>query len=84
MIVGDSLDYSSNSTFSTPDQDNDWWSTGNCAIFGWFKWCSFANPNGQYIDSEIINPSPDAIVWHSWKKMSISLKTIQMMIRPRV
>lgn len=88
MIVGDSLDYSNNSTFSTLDQDNDEWSSNNCALFcrsaGWFKWCAYANLNGQYTDSEIINNPYNSIAWHSWKNMWISLKTIQMMIRPRV
>lgn len=85
VIVGDALDYNNNMTFSTPDQDNDIYSSDNCATrfksAWWFKACSFANPNGPYTDSE--NNGHQYIAWYSWKNVWISLKSMQLMIRPR-
>ncbi|XP_034336789.1 microfibril-associated glycoprotein 4 [Magallana gigas] len=82
--AGDSLDYHNNMKFSTPDQDNDN-KNGSCATKFrsglWFNNCYFANPNGQYTDSEITGPG--YIIWKLWKNSSISLKSIQLMIRPR-
>lgn len=84
--AGDSLSYSNNSKFSTPDQDNDAWSSGNCATryrsAGWFSTCFLANPNGQYIDSEEI-ANLGYVSWYHWKNSWISLKLIQLMGRPR-
>ncbi|XP_052717720.1 fibroleukin-like [Crassostrea angulata] len=83
--AGDSLEYSNNSMFSTPDQDNDGKSSGSCATkyrtAGWFKNCFWANPNGQYTDSE--KTSHGYMIWNHWKKLMISLKSMQLMIRPR-
>nr|XP_034338047.1 fibrinogen-like protein A [Crassostrea gigas] len=63
--AGDSLAYSNNSMFSTPDKDNDGWSNVNCATkyrsAGWFYNCFYANPNGQYTDSE--KTGAEYIVW---------------------
>lgn len=85
VIVGDGLDYNNNMTFSTPDQDNDRDSSGNCATYWrsawWFNGCTWANPNGQYTDFE--KTGWEYIVWYHWKKSLISLKSIQLMIRPR-
>lgn len=75
--------------FSTPDQDNDEWGDGSCVIqhrsAGWFNICFYANPNGQYTDSEKIGKSSnvDYIAWYHWKNSYISLKSIQLMIRSR-
>uniref|UniRef100_A0A8W8JLR7 Fibrinogen C-terminal domain-containing protein n=1 Tax=Magallana gigas TaxID=29159 RepID=A0A8W8JLR7_MAGGI len=83
--AGDSLGLHNNMKFSTPDQDNDGNSNGNCASAyrsaGWFNRCYYANPNGQYIDSEEIGY--EYLAWYSWKNSWISLKTIKLMIRPR-
>uniref|UniRef100_K1PRI3 Tenascin-R n=1 Tax=Magallana gigas TaxID=29159 RepID=K1PRI3_MAGGI len=85
MIVGDSLSYSNNMKFTTRDQDNDGHYGIDCATryrsAGWFDSCFHANPNGQYTDSEITGPK--YITWNHWKISWISLKSIQMMIRPR-
>lgn len=82
--AGNSLDYHNNMTFSTPDQDNDGYS-GNCANYyrsgWWFDSCYYANPNGQYTDSE--KNGTKYIVWHHWENSYMSLKAIQLMIRPR-
>lgn len=85
--AGDSLNASNNMMFTTMDQDNDIYSGSNCAIVlqsaGWFFYCSYANPNGQYIDYEISGLHSEYITWFSWKNTWVSLKTMQMMIRPR-
>lgn len=84
MIVGDGLSYSNNSKFSTPDQENGG-SGRNCATeyrsAGWFNSCFRANPNGQYADSE--KYGPEYLTWYPWKSVR-SLKTMKMMIRPRL
>lgn len=86
VIVGDSLSYSNNQNFSTPDQDNDWSEGDNCATryrtAGWFRSCFLANPNGPYTDSEKI-ASHGYLTWQRWKMSWISLKAMQLMIRPR-
>ncbi|XP_065934035.1 microfibril-associated glycoprotein 4 [Magallana gigas] len=82
--AGDGLDYHNNMKFSTPDQDNDRRS-GSCATeyrsAGWFNNCHYANPNGQYTDSE--KTGGKYIAWWKWKNSNISLKKMQLMIRPR-
>nr|XP_034338050.1 fibrinogen-like protein A [Crassostrea gigas] len=82
--TGVSLNYHNNMKFSTPDKDNDNYS-GSCATrWGsgwWFNACYRANPNGQYTDSEKIGDNYTS--WHSWKNSKISLKSIELMIRPR-
>nr|XP_034338043.1 microfibril-associated glycoprotein 4 isoform X2 [Crassostrea gigas] len=83
--IGDSLDYNNNMKFSTRDQDNDRWDSSNCAVkyrsAGWFNDCYHANPNGEYADSE--KTGGKYIYWYHWKNSVISLKSIQLMIRPR-
>lgn len=82
--AGDSLDGSNNMKFTTLDQDNDR-SSRNCATeyrsAGWFNRCYRANPNGEYTDSE--KTGGVYITWYYWKNSYISLKSIQLMIRPR-
>ncbi|XP_065934070.1 microfibril-associated glycoprotein 4 [Magallana gigas] len=82
--AGDSLDYHNNMKFSTPDQDNDR-NSSNCATDWrsgwWFNRCFYANPNGQYTDSEITGGR--YMTWYHWKNSWISPKSIQLMIRPR-
>nr|XP_034338077.1 fibrinogen-like protein 1 [Crassostrea gigas] len=83
--AGESLYYSNNMMFSTLDQDNDGKSSGSCATMyrtaGWCNIFFYANPNGEYADSE--KTGPKYITWTHWKNSWISLKSIQMMIRPR-
>lgn len=71
--------------FSTLDQDNDE-SDGNCApkcsTAGWLNDCFWANLNGPYIYFEKTG-LPEFISWNQWKNYDISLKSIQLMIRPR-
>lgn len=82
--AGDYLSYSNNRMFSTPDQDNDR-DDNNCAAYyrsgWWFRNCyAYTSPNGQYTDSE--KTGTEYITWYGWKN-TISLKSIQLMIRPR-
>ena len=83
-LAGDSLTYSNKMKFSTLDQDNDK-DSGSCSTYwktaGWFNKCFYANPNGQYTDSE--KKSWKNIIWYYWKNSNIALETIQFMIRPR-
>ncbi|XP_078336948.1 uncharacterized protein LOC111132439 [Crassostrea virginica] len=83
--AGDSLTYSNKMKFSTMDQDNDKYSI-SCSTYqksaGWFNQCAYADPNGQYTDSE--KTSWKYIYWYHWKYSLIALKKIQLMIRPRV
>lgn len=84
-IVGDGLNYNTNMKFSTRDQDNDECDC-DCAnerrSAWWFDYCAFANPNGLYTDSEKTG-STYYIMWSKWKNSYMSLKTMQLMIRPR-
>ena len=81
-LAGDSLTYSDKMKFSTLDQDNDenslssstYWKTA-----GWFKHCAYANPNGQYTDSE--KKSAEYIYWYRWKNSYIAMKNKHLMIR---
>lgn len=83
--AGDSLDYHNNMKFTTLDQDNDGHSSSNCATMWrsawWFNACFHTNPNGEYADSE--KTSTEYIAWYHWKNSYISLKSMQLMIRPR-
>eukprot|EP00105_Crassostrea_gigas_P046213 XP_019930361.1 PREDICTED: microfibril-associated glycoprotein 4-like [Crassostrea gigas] len=82
--AGDSLDYHNNMKFSTPDQDNDNYGSSCATIWRsgwWFNNCFYTNPNGQYTDSE--KNGTKNIVWYHWKNSYKSLKSIQLMIRPR-
>uniref|UniRef100_K1P5X8 Tenascin-R n=1 Tax=Magallana gigas TaxID=29159 RepID=K1P5X8_MAGGI len=84
VIVGDCLDYHNNMKFSTLDQDNDG-NSSNCATdwksAGWFNACFHTNLNGQYTDSEKI--ANKYITWYWLKNSALSLKSIQLMVRPR-
>ena len=84
FVAGDSLTYSNKMKFSTLDQDNDK-DQNSCSTYwksaGWFNYCFYTNPNGQYTDSE--KKSVKYINWYRWKNSFIALKKIQLMIRPR-
>lgn len=72
--------------FSTPDQDNDTGSGRNCAAeymgAWWYKSCHDTHLNGlNYGPSETVKSSA-GIVWGRFGGHSISLKSVQMAIRP--
>ena len=78
--------YHNNMKFSTPDQDND---TGgqNCAktVSGawWYSNCLASSLNGlNYGPSESITTTYSSIYWDDFGGASISLKSVQMAIRP--
>ena len=84
--AGDSFSYHHGWPFSTPDEENDFKPTGNCALEyqggWWFKWCHKAFLNGPYIHG----PNPDhgeGNIWQHFRGVRYSLKSSQMKIRPR-
>ena len=83
--AGDSLSYHRDRPWSTPDQDNDEYPTGNCAehFHGawWYKWCSRSNLNGRYHRR---NDSPYArgVTWGGQKGEWSFLKRTEMKMRP--
>ena len=82
----DSFSYHRGWPFSTPDEDNDFKSTGNCALEyhggWWFKWCHKTFLNGPYIRG----PNSyygEGVIWEGFKGYHYSLKSSQMKIRLR-
>ena len=66
--------------FTTKDNDNDLYSSSNCAVSftsaWWYRDCYYSNLNGYYgvEDSR-------GIVWYSWKGWGYSLPYVEMKIR---
>ena len=83
--AGNSLNYHNNMKFSTPDQDNDKHNSYDCAGergAWWHKTCTQSNLNGlNYGPSESVK-SWAGICWQEFGGGSISLKSVQMAIRP--
>ncbi|CAG2237316.1 unnamed protein product [Mytilus edulis] len=54
--------------FSTKDRDNDNDPNGQCALTQkggwWYKWCTYANPNGLYFLGT--EPDHSGIYWFTW------------------
>ena len=82
--TGDSLSYHSASSFTTMDSDNDD-KNDNCAVNSvgawWYKSCHDSNLNGQYMGRG--KKDSKEIVWYHWKNSLQTLKTSQMMLRPK-
>ena len=80
--AGDSLGRHNGEMFSTPDQDNDSYTTVHCAIrykgAWWYFNCHESNLNGLYLNEAIYNTS--GIVWNSFAT-GFSLKDTTMMIQ---
>jgi ficolin len=70
--------------FTTKDQDNDEYSSSNCArsFHGawWYKTCHESNLNGKYLGG-IHTSVADGIEWRTWRGYYYSLKSTKMMIR---
>ncbi|XP_017078942.1 angiopoietin-related protein 7-like [Drosophila eugracilis] len=86
--AGDSLRYHLSEPFSTFDRDNDQ-SHLNCAAkfhgAWWYYSCLHSNLNGAYLGGNITDPELSAagIMWKDWKDITYSLKTVNMMVRPK-
>ena len=72
----DGMDYNDGRPFTTPDMDNDVWSTGNCAVLRqgpwWHGYCSHSNLNGRHLDTY------EGIYWYY-----VNYDNVEMKIRPK-
>lgn len=98
--AGDAMQYSkkfnhNEKNFTTPDRDNDQYTSGNCGAYyssgWWFDACMAANLNGKYYETRY-KGLRNGIFWGTWHNISSesylthdrqSFKTVRMMIRPR-
>ena len=83
---GDSMRLARNMNFSTPDMDNDAWSSVHCAqgysAGFWFSRCAWASLNNPYRNPTDSVRGGLGIVWDDWHGWYYSLKAVQMKIRP--
>ena len=83
--AGDSLSYHRDRPWSTPDQDNDKWSLGNCAEYRhgawWYKTCALSNLNGRYHCGNDC-PYIRGVTWGGWRTEWPFLKRTEMKMRP--
>ncbi|XP_006902444.1 PREDICTED: ficolin-2-like [Elephantulus edwardii] len=81
----DSLKAQDNNFFTTKDQDNDQYSSGNCAQTykgaWWYASCHSTNLNGLYLGGSHAS-SADGINWYSGKGYNYSYKMSEMKLRP--
>ncbi|KAL7739099.1 hypothetical protein ACLKA6_013714 [Drosophila palustris] len=82
--AGDSLSYSANMRFQTYDNNGN----NDCAVIrlsaGWFNRCTRNNIFGVYAKGNYEdNFDYKGIWWQEWRGDMYSLKTVQMMIRPK-
>ena len=79
------LGYNNGMDFSTPDQDNDARSDGNCAAlrFGgwWYNSCSYSNLNSLNLNRADIPTKWVGITLHPWRDGFHSLKSVRMSIK---
>jgi len=84
-VKGDSLIQHIGQKFSTPDQENDAWSEGSCAVkykgAYWYGACHRSNLNGRYLRGRHTSWA-DGVNWGDWKGHSYSLKFTEMKIKP--
>jgi len=82
LFKDDALSYHVGMNFSTNDQDNDISTTRDCAQEGkggwWYKNCSKANLNGEYLARGSQNKA--GMTWSTWK--GHTLRKAEMKIRP--
>ncbi|XP_019853461.1 PREDICTED: ryncolin-2-like [Amphimedon queenslandica] len=87
--AGDSLAYHNGSRFTTRDNDNDGWLSGNCANertgAWWYNNSERSNLNGIYQQAQDNHPifggNDDGITWQDWKDNYINLKFSEMKTR---
>ena len=86
--AGDSLNYyymyHNGMKFSTRDNDNDKWYSGNCALSNnggwWFNGCFYSHLNGPYHHNPVVSRL-NGIIWSTWKGFNYSLKFTEMKTR---
>ncbi|XP_065361234.1 fibrinogen C domain-containing protein 1-like [Calliphora vicina] len=73
--------------FSTNDRDNDIHSTRHCAEYWkgawWYTNCFYSNLNGLYLFGKV-QSSKRGVAWCGFRKTEYSLRSVQMMIRPKI
>ena len=83
--AGDSLSYHRDRPWSTPDQDNDEYPTGNCAEYWhgawWYNKCFHSNLNGRYHHRHGSSYG-HGVTWRDWKRERPFLKRTEMKMRP--
>ena len=71
--------------FTTSDQDHDQDTGGNCATHWkgawWHNRCHDSNLNGLYLPGQ---NNGKTVVWYRWKNSTLSLKKVEMKMRPIV
>ncbi|XP_049297137.1 ryncolin-1-like [Anopheles funestus] len=81
----DSLVNQNGMKFTTFDSDNDFWSSGNCAVKGsgawWYRSCHHSNLNGKYLRG-VTKEYATGMIWFYFRGDHYSLKVSKMMIRP--
>ena len=79
--AGDSLTRHNVMKFTTKDNDNDLWSSGNCAIeyhgAWWYYDCHSSNLNGDYGN----NTYGVGMNWFTWKQFYYSIPFTEMKVR---
>ncbi|CAL4087104.1 unnamed protein product [Meganyctiphanes norvegica] len=84
--IGDALKHHNGKKFSTFDQDNDDFSSGNCATQWhgkggfWFGVCALTNPTGIFLEKQ---KSEMGITWQPWTNSWETLKKLVIKIRPQ-
>ncbi|XP_055999169.1 fibrinogen C domain-containing protein 1-like [Ostrea edulis] len=82
--AGDSLKYHNGHKFTTHDEDNDGWSSNNCAVdrhgAWWYRKCANSNLNGQYTEAAVSGKKYPC--WYGWKSFT-ALKGTSMQIRTK-
>ncbi|XP_044178626.1 fibrinogen C domain-containing protein 1-like [Acropora millepora] len=80
--AGDSLVGHNNMAFSTKDRDNDRYSGGKCTVLytgaWWYDSCHNSNLNGKYLGNK---QDSQGVLWDFFRT-SLSLKFIEMKLRP--
>jgi len=84
LSEGYSLGFHRGHKFSTPDQDNDAWSSDSCAKLRhgawWYSGYGFSNLNGRYYQQG--GEHEDGVFWLHWKSSRYSLRFTEMKLRP--
>jgi len=85
LSEGDSLAWHLGHNFTTRDQDNDAYVTGNCAVAykgaWWYNKCHGSNLNGPYLRGPHTSYA-DSVIWAAWTGAHYSLRFTEMKIRP--